>query len=191
MCNRVTCPLNIQLPDRRYNVVVYGIQECPSGTSKSERNKHDVNNVLPVFSKLDNEIQPFSIRDCLRLGKYKVRSQRPRPILVKLNQTMDVSSILSKRSDLPAGITVKPDLSIQERHIEAMLLKERWSLIQSGVNKREIKIKSSVLYLREKKHAEVSNSSLVRISPSTVSDDPVDTGTAGVPNNTIQLAPLM
>ena len=32
-------------------------------------NKRDVNNVLPVFSKLDNEIQPFSIRDCLRLGK--------------------------------------------------------------------------------------------------------------------------
>ena len=45
------------------------------------------------------------------------------------------------------------------------------------------KIKSSILYLRGKKHTKVSNSSLVRLSPSTVSDDPVDTGTTGVPNN--------
>ena len=45
--------------------------------------------------------------------------------------------------------------------------------------------RSSILYLRGKKHAKVSNSSLDRLSSSTVSDDPVDTGTTGVPNNTI------
>ena len=167
---------SVQFPDRKYNVVVYGIQECPSGTSKSERNKQDVDQVLPVLSKLDADIQSFSIRDCLRLGKYKAHSQRPRPLLIKLNRAMDVSSILSKRSDLPDGITVEPDMSIQEQLTERLLMKERWTLIQSGVNKKDIKIKSSVLYLRGKKHAEVSNSALIRLSSPT-SHSSMDTST--------------
>jgi len=51
---------------------------------------------------------------------------------------IDVTSILSKRSDLPTGITIKLDMSKEEQHIEATLLKERWLLIQPGVNKRVI-----------------------------------------------------
>ena len=47
---------SVQFPDRKYNVVVYGIQEYPTGTSKSERNKQDVNQVLPIISKLDADI---------------------------------------------------------------------------------------------------------------------------------------
>ena len=106
-------PKNTISSDRKYNLVVYGIKECPGGTSRSECSKHDVNEALSIFSKLDNDIQPFSIRDCLRLGKYKKDLQRPRPILVKMNRVMDVSSILSKRSDLPVGTTIKPDMTLQ------------------------------------------------------------------------------
>ena len=58
---------NISL-DRKYNIVVYGIKECPGGTSRSEHSKH--NEALAIFSKLDNDIQPLSIRDCLQFGKY-------------------------------------------------------------------------------------------------------------------------
>ena len=53
---------------------------------------------------------------------------------------MDVSSILSKSSDLPDGITVKPDMLIQEQLTERLLMKERWTLIQSGVNKKILKL---------------------------------------------------
>ena len=38
---------------------------------------------------------------------------------------MDVSSILCKRSDLPPGTTIKPDMTLQEQRAEATLLKER------------------------------------------------------------------
>ena len=92
---------------------------------------------------------------------------------------MDVSSILSKRSDLPDGITVKTDMSIQEQLTECLLMKERWTLIQSGVNKKDIKTKSSVLYLRGKKHAEVSNLALIRLSSPT-SHSSIDTSTTEV-----------
>ena len=39
-------------PDRKYNVVVYGIKECPSGTPISERNRHDINESLSIFFKI-------------------------------------------------------------------------------------------------------------------------------------------
>ena len=54
-----------------------------------------------------------------------------------------------------------------------MLLKERWLLTQQGVDKKDIKLKSSILYVQGKKYAEVSNSNLVKfftISSSTPTD---------------------
>ena len=40
-----------------------------------------------------------------------------------MNRVMDVSSILSKRirNDFPSGTTIKPDMTLQEQHAEAML----------------------------------------------------------------------
>ena len=66
---------------------------------------------------------------------------------------MDVSTILSNRSSIDDNnITIKPDVNPQEQHKEALLLKERWALIQSGVNKADIKIKSSSLYVKGTKY---------------------------------------
>ena len=126
--------------DRKYNIVVYGIEECPAGTPRSERSKHDVNESLSIVSNLDHDIQPFAIKDSLCLGKYKKESKGPRPVLVKMNRLIDVSSVLSKRSDLPAGITIKPDVTSEQQRVEASLLKERWSLTQRGVDKKDISL---------------------------------------------------
>ena len=65
---------------------------------------------------------------------------------------MDVHSILSQRSNLPEGIVIKPDMSIAERKSESLLLKERYCLIQSGTDKRDIKIRLPILYFRGKKY---------------------------------------
>ena len=72
--------------------------------------------------------------------------------------------------------------SIQEHRTESILLKERWSLIQSGISKKDVKIKASVLYVYGKKHAEISNSTLVRTSSPTLLTA-VDTSSAETPNN--------
>ena len=40
---------------------------------------------------------------------------------------------------------------------EALLLKERWSLLQSGVNKADVKIGSGAIYIKGKKVGYVSN----------------------------------
>jgi len=71
----------------------------------------------------DNRINPLSIRDVLRLGKYQEQANKSRPLLAKLNRTMDVSILLSKATkSLAQGIKIKPDMTHEERHIESLLL---------------------------------------------------------------------
>ena len=81
--------------ERRYNLVIHGIAECPKATPRSERQKSDLASCLTVVSKLNADINTHSVRDCLRLGNYKKESSRPRPVLLKLNRSFDVSSVLA------------------------------------------------------------------------------------------------
>ena len=96
---------------------MYGIKECPAGTTRSDCMKHDLTATSTTINKLDNEIQSVSIRDCFRLGKYKANAPRPRPIVIKLNRVIDVTSILSKRDQLPNEISIKPDMTKQDQQI--------------------------------------------------------------------------
>ena len=56
-------------------------------------------------------------------------------------------------------VVIKPDMSLKERKSESMLLKERWSLIQSGVPREVIKIRGSRLLVRNKLHGQVTPTS--------------------------------
>ena len=175
-------PLRGILPgERKFNLVIYGIAECSTATPKSERQKSDLANCQTAISKLNAEIDSHSIRDCLRLGNYKKQSPRPRPILLKLNCSVDVTTILANRAQAPQGITIKPDQTKEERQRELLLLGERWKLIQAGTDKREIKIRSSTIYLKGNKHAEVRNNCLQYSCPS---NQTTSTAVNSVPNKT-------
>ena len=50
----------------------------------------------------------------------------------------------------------------EEQRTEASLLKERWLLMQKGINKNDVKLKLSCLYVQGKKYAEVTNSNLIK-----------------------------
>ena len=148
--------------DRKFNVVIYGINECDKRTNRSERQSQDLHNVTKIVTEGDNTINPLSIRDLLRLGKYREQANKPRPILLRLTRTIDVSILLSKAAkSLPKGIRIKPDMTREERHIESLLLKERWSLIQSGLDRRAIRIRSDKIFVNNKLHGQVVNSSYV------------------------------
>ena len=128
--------------DRKFDVIIYGTKECDKGTPRHERLKHNVEKVTQIVTEGENSINPLSIRDLFRLGKYH-ESSKPRPILVKLNRTIDVSLLLSKAKSLPKDIRIKPDMTHEERLIESLLLKERWSLIQSGMERKFIRIRNN------------------------------------------------
>lgn len=52
-------------------------------------------------------------------------------------------------------------MSPEERLRDSILLKERWSLIQSGISRRDIKIRKSHLYVKNKLYGQYKNSVFV------------------------------
>ena len=89
------------------------------------------------------------------LGKYN--ESHTRPILVRLTRACEVQSILSQRYKLSQspGISIKPDLSQEERAIESLLLKERKALIVSGTERKSIRIRGSTLFVNKVKYGVV------------------------------------
>lgn len=147
--------------DRKFNVVVYGIKECPKGTTKHARLESDLNSVVTVLSQADDKIQSQSIKDVYRLGKFNPVAIHPRPILVKFVRVADAASVLSKKGSLNHPHFIKPDLTPQERQRDSILLRERWSLIQAGIPRHDIKIRDSRLYVKKKLHCHVNKTQLM------------------------------
>ena len=140
--------------DRKYNVLCFGIEEC-SETLRIDRLNSDLDKVTSLVSSLDSHVDKSSIRDSFRLGKFKKDSSNPRPILVKFTRSADAASILYKRGSITGPFVVKPDLSPEQRVVEKILLKERWSLIQSGVDRKDIKLRQGNIYVKNKKYGQV------------------------------------
>ena len=159
--------------DRKFNLVIYGIAELPPGTSRHERVTKDTEEVTNIFEKITPSFSGSTLRDCHRLGHYKRDHSRPRPILAKLNRVLDVANILSNNSSYPSTISIKPDLSPEERSCESKLLAERWHLIQSGVDRKSIKIRRPSIYVNGKLHGKVRNSVFINADQLPMETNPV------------------
>ena len=83
--------------DRKFTIALFGVEESASGSSKLVRIQNDLEWVTSVICSLDESFPSSSIRDKFRLGKFQRNHDRPRPIIVKLNRTSEVVSILSKK----------------------------------------------------------------------------------------------
>ena len=96
--------------DRKFNLIIHGQDECPSGTPRHSRLSKDLEAVGVILSSVVDSVDEHSIRDCFWLGRYVPGCKHP--ILVKLNRSCEVSSMLCKRSRLKdhPGISVRPDL---------------------------------------------------------------------------------
>ena len=84
--------------DRKYNVIVFGVKELPSGSSRFARDKHDFSNLRGLSSDLEHNSEHSStICDCCRLGKFKGESSC-RPLLAPLiPQLMCANFVLSQQ----------------------------------------------------------------------------------------------
>ena len=133
------------------------MEECPKGSSRLTRSTNDVKQVCEILKKVNSDITKQSICDCVRLGKYS--PEKNRPILVKMLQSHEVTSVLANRHSLSGcpKISIKPILTKEQLTIESALLKERWNLIQSGTDSRDIKIKGTRLYVKDTLHGSILN----------------------------------
>ena len=131
--------------------MVYGIEESAKGSPRHVHSRNSMDAVADVLISLDSMVHEHQIRDCQRLGKYS--ETKHRPILVKLSRSRDVISILSSRAKLAErpGISIKPDMTKEERKIKSMLLQDRRKLIQSGTTSSLIKLRGTSLYVNNKK----------------------------------------
>ena len=154
-----TTPSVQPLINRKSNVVVFGVEESPPKTFKSVRLQKDMELVSEIFASINVQVNPSEILDCYRLGKSKSQQTRPHPILVKLQQAIDVSAILANRCSLSSPPFIKPDMSPDKRKIESTLLGERWSLIQAGYDR---KISNNCIDLDNQLFGKVVNSHFQR-----------------------------
>ncbi len=164
-------------PDRKFNIVVYGIKESPDGTSRRNRMSHDNQEVLDILETVDSAITVQSIRDCFRMGKYSEGKKRPRPILVKMSRSSEVQSILTNRRNLAEkqSISIKADMSFKERAVEKILLKKRWELMGEGVEKGKMKIRGKTLFVNNQKHGFVNESTYMLYNENHDNHDNPDT----------------
>ena len=55
-------------------------------------------------------------------------------------------------------------MTVEEKKIEGLLLKERWELLQKGMDRNQIKIRQNNLYINDKLHARVLDAKLHTLS---------------------------
>ena len=147
-------------PDKKFNVVVYGIKESPPETKRETRNKNDLDNLISSLSDASLSIEPHAIKDSHRLGKYKSSKKQPRPLLVKFLRSTDASDVLRNKSKLSPPVYIKPDLTPDEKAKESTLLKERRVLIEQGVNRKQIKLQNYSILVNGKLHCKIEKSKL-------------------------------
>lgn len=155
--------------ERKFNLIIQGIDECPRGTRIIARQSQDLEKISETLSSVVGSIDSSSIRDLYRIGKYDPNSNRPRPVLAKLIRATDVSAILSKKTTLPSHVFVRPDRTKEERLRYQSLMKERWILIQAGVERRDIKIRTDSIYVNNVLHGKLDSSNNY-VKSTTVSD---------------------
>ena len=121
----------------------------------------DLESVVSVYATIDSTFQAQALKDCFRLGKYNPAHDKPRRILVKFVRIADVSNILSKKRNLHQPYFIKPDIFLEQRKQEIVLMRERWNLIQSGIPRNGVNAR---LYVKNKLHGSVVDSSFVLAS---------------------------
>ena len=157
--------------DRKFNLILQGIDECPPGTDLKTRLSQDVEKVSRALSSLVSSIDSTSIRDLLRLGKYDSSHTRPRPLLIKMVRATDVSAVLQNKSSLPRSIFIRPDLSKEARSRHKTLMSERKHLIDSGTVRTDIQIRQGSIYVRNLLHGSLDptdNSKFLRSTASSL-----------------------
>ena len=169
--------------DKKFNVIIRGVDECPAGTARNLRQSHDLDEAVSVLSSVVSSIDSTSIKDIFRLGKYNSSHHpRPRLILVKLIRSADVLSVLyTNKSSLPDKFSIQPDLSRVERLKYSLLMKERWSLITSGVERRLIKVQNNSIYINNILHGKLdsNNTFVLKGNAASISNDASSLATQG------------
>ena len=146
---------------------------------------NDTKSASETIQEVCPDITCQAIHDCVRLGSYT--EGRNRPSLVKLNRSCDALSILANRHKLLQSSTpvvfIKPHQSPHERSTEATLLCQRKLLIESGTDKKDIRIRGNSIFIKKKKYGSASASAFKLHAPVSLVANNHISDTAGTDDN--------
>jgi len=130
-------------PTLKYQLRLSGVPEMSSDLSYVERQTSEHNYVLKVLDYLEK--RNCKITDCYRLGKFNKDRKRPRSLLLTFSSVWDRNMVLQSAKSLSSfkdKIFLSPALSPAELEVEKKILRKRWQLLNEGVEKKNIKIRS-------------------------------------------------
>ena len=81
-------------PERKFNILLCGLDELPNGYPRFQRPQCDLDSIASIFFGIVPSIESNAIRDHYHLGKFHQEPTRTKPILVKLDWTSEVASLL-------------------------------------------------------------------------------------------------
>ena len=150
--------------DKRFNIVIYGLNECPKGSPRHIRIIKDTELACKAIKSICPDMSDFAVCDCLRIGRYS--EERTRPLVVKFTRSCDVATVFANRYKIPKSespnISIKPFMSRAERNQESTLLKERRALIESGVDRKTIKIRGNSIFINKIKVGSANETNFTR-----------------------------
>lgn len=136
----------------KYNAVVFGIFEQPKGTPHHSK---DIEFVTNIFANVHPDINNQSVHDCVRIGKFDdVKSH------ITFNRSCDVSCIISNSFILfsECNVSVRRDLTYEERRNGAPLREERQKMIETETKRSLIKVRGNRLFIRDQLQGSVVDS---------------------------------
>ena len=137
--------------DKKYNIVMYGLSECPKGSPRHERISYDTDLACKAIQSICPDLREYAVCDCSRIGKYT--EERSRPLMIKFARSCDAATVLANRykiskTDHP-NVFLKPYMTVAERKTESILLRERRALIESGIERKLIKIRGNSIFINK------------------------------------------
>jgi len=131
----------------KFRVRLSGLPEPNSDLKFMDRQKEEQAAILNIMKFINLENVPIS--DSFRIGKYKAENKQPRKILITFSSVWDRRKVVSNAhllKDYKHQIYISPELTVADKAIEKTLMQKRWELIQSGTDKKLLKIKNLKLY---------------------------------------------
>ena len=81
--------------DKRFNIVIYGLNKCPKGSPRHIRITKDTEPACRAIKSICPDMSDFAVCDCLRIGRYSGESTRP--LVVKFTRSCDVATVCAYR----------------------------------------------------------------------------------------------
>jgi len=130
-------------PSLKYQLRLSGVPEMSSELSYVERQTSEHKYVMKVLDYLEKK--NCKITDCYRLGKFNKDRKSPRSLLLTFSSVWDRNMVLQSAKSLSSfqdKIFLSPALSPADLEVEKKILRKRWQLLNDGVDKKNIKIRS-------------------------------------------------